>query len=396
MRKDYFVTLQDTASEKLDKLNSVRKKSIQMMGVPTGFRDFDSMTGGLQESELIVVGGRPAMGKTAFALSIACNLAIRQKRPVAFFSLEMSKEQLTNRILGMEAHVDGTRIKTGELTDDDWVNLINSADVIGTSNLYIDDTPGITVDEICERSTGLKGTNGLDLIIVDYLQLIRSSNEYESRQKEITVISRKLKELSKKLKVPVIILSQLSRATEQREDHHPLLSDFRECGAIEQDADMVIFLYRDDYYNKDSKNPGIVQISIAKHRNGNCGMLFLVWDRNFAEFKNIDAKFPWSIEAVSVSAVMSIVCRKFGVDENAVISKRRDESLVKARQIIMYLCRKHTDLSLDEIGKKLGKRDHTSVMSGISKVKNMIENDEQYAKMIEEIERELWAQWKNI
>lgn len=389
MRTDNFVKLQDTVYEKIDSIKKVREEGSKLTGVPTGFKDYDSRTGGLQGGEVFVVGARPGMGKTAFALSVARNLAIKEKRPVAYFSLEMSKEQLTNRVLVMETNVDSTKIKTGNMSDDDWMDLISSADEISTSNLYIDDTAGITVDEICRRSTELKEESGVDLIIIDYLQLIGNSGRCESRQQELAEISRKLKELSKTLNVPVMILSQLSSAIALRENHQPMVADFREAGIIEQGADTVIFLHRDEYYNRDSEYRGVVQITFAKHRNDNCGILFLRWDSEHAVFSDFIAEHPLEKVQLDPYEIISTVCRYINVDERDVVSKKREDKLKTARQLIMYLCRSHTDLSLIEIGAVFGSRDHTTVMSGISAVKHRIESDNAYSRMVSILEREL-------
>ena len=255
-------------------------------GIATGFYDLDYKTSGLQSSDLILIAARPSMGKTAFVLNLAQNIAIKNKVPTAIFSLEMSKDQLVNRILSMESKVDSQMIRTGNLNTGDWEKLIESAGVISDAPLFIDDTPGITISELRSKCRKYKLEKGLGLVIIDYLQLMNGNRRTESRQQEISDISRALKSLARELDVPVIALSQLSRACEQRPDHRPMLSDLRESGAIEQDADVVMFIYRDDYYNKDTEKKNISEIIIAKQRNGPIGTVELVWLPNYTKFAN--------------------------------------------------------------------------------------------------------------
>lgn len=257
-------------------------------GVATGFLDLDYRTAGLQPSDLILVAARPSMGKTAFVLNVAEYVAFKQNKTVAIFSLEMSKEQLVNRLFSMESHVDSQHLRTGNLSDAEWEQLIESAAQIGKSNLIIDDTPGISISELRSKCRKYKLEHNLEMVIIDYLQLMSGSGRStDSRQQEISDISRSLKALARELHVPVVALSQLSRAVEQRPDHRPMLSDLRESGAIEQDADVVMFIYRDDYYNKDTERKGIAEIIIAKQRNGPIGTVELVWLPDYTKFANL-------------------------------------------------------------------------------------------------------------
>ena len=283
-----FVPIKDVVLSALEKIESASKTSGSVTGIPTGFLDLDYKTSGLQPSDLILVAARPSMGKTAFVLNIAQHVAFKAKKSVAIFSLEMSKEQLVNRLFSLESQVDSQSLRTGNLKDDDWEKLIESAGIIGKSRLIIDDTPGISISELRSKCRKFKLEQGLDLIIIDYLQLMtgRVGGRSESRQQEISDISRSLKGLARELNVPVIALSQLSRAVEQRPDHRPMLSDLRESGAIEQDADVVMFIYRDDYYNKDTEMKNIAEIIIAKQRNGSIGTVNLTWLPNYTKFAN--------------------------------------------------------------------------------------------------------------
>lgn len=283
-----FVPIKDVVLSALEKIELASKTSGSVTGIPTGFLDLDYKMAGLQNSDLILVAARPSMGKTAFVLNVAQHVAFKVKKSVAIFSLEMSKEQLVNRLFALEAQVDSQSLRTGNLKDEDWEKLIESAGIIGKSNLIIDDTPGISISELRSKCRKFKLEHGLDLIIIDYLQLMtgRIGGRSESRQQEISEISRALKGLARELNVPVIALSQLSRAVEQRPDHRPMLSDLRESGAIEQDADVVMFIYRDDYYNKDTELKNVAEIIIAKQRNGSIGTVNLTWLPNYTKFAN--------------------------------------------------------------------------------------------------------------
>lgn len=283
-----FVPIKEVVLNALEKIEVASKTGGSVTGIPTGFLDLDYKMAGLQPSDLILVAARPSMGKTAFVLNIAQHVAFKAKKSVAIFSLEMSKEQLVNRLFALEAQVDSQSLRTGNLKDDDWEKLIESAGIIGKSKLIIDDTPGISISELRSKCRKFKLEHGLDLIIIDYLQLMtgRVGGRSESRQQEISEISRALKGLARELNVPVVALSQLSRAVEQRPDHRPMLSDLRESGAIEQDADVVMFIYRDDYYNKDSEMKNVAEIIVAKQRNGSIGTVNLTWLPNYTKFAN--------------------------------------------------------------------------------------------------------------
>lgn len=274
----------------LDKITKLYENKAGLTGLPTGFRDLDRMTSGLQPSDLILVAARPSMGKTAFTLNIAQNVGVRQHKTVAFFSLEMSQEQLVQRLLCQIAHIDSQKLRTGQLnSDEEWTRLTDACDKLYESPIYIDDTPGISVAEMRSKARRLKSEHGLDLIIVDYLQLMQGRNA-ESRQQEISEISRSLKALARELKVPLIALSQLSRSVESRQDKRPMLSDLRESGALEQDADIVSFLYREDYYDKETENQHITEVTLAKHRNGPVGSVKLYFKNEFTLFLNLDTQ----------------------------------------------------------------------------------------------------------
>ena len=287
-----YTPIKDVLVESFTKLEELYNINQHITGVPTGFVELDYKTAGLHGSELILVAARPAMGKTAFALNIATNAALRGNAPVAIFSLEMSKDQLVNRILCSEAMVDSNKVRTGKLEEDDWVKLAGAIGPLSESEIYIDDTPGISVMEIRTKCRKLKMEKNIGLVVIDYLQLVQGSNKRQaSREQDISEISRSLKILAKEINVPVIALSQLSRAVEQRPDHRPMLSDLRESGAIEQDADIVMFLYRDDYYNKESEKKDIAEVIIAKQRGGQTGTVELLWMGNYTKFVNLEKRF---------------------------------------------------------------------------------------------------------
>jgi replicative DNA helicase len=264
-------------------IDSLYHREDQITGTPTGFNDLDRITNGLQKSDLIIVAGRPGMGKTAFALNIGLNCCVKYNKTVAMFSLEMSSSQLVQRLLSAEANIESQKLRTGRLTVEEWQKLAAVASELHDVNFYIDDTPAITVTEVRAKSRRIKRDKGLDLVIVDYLQLM-SSSKGESREQQISEISRSLKALAKELEVPVIALSQLNRSVESRHDKRPIPSDLRESGAIEQDADLVIFLYRDEVYNKDTKTPNVAEVIIAKHRNGPTGTIELAFLKQFTKF----------------------------------------------------------------------------------------------------------------
>ncbi len=282
-----FVPIQQIVLNAINNIEKASRLKGSVTGIPTGFVDLDYKTSGMHASDLILIAARPSMGKTAFALNIAQYMAVRKDVTVAFFSLEMSREQLVNRLLAMESHVDSQNLRTGNLKDEDWTKLVEGADIIGRSRLIIDDTPGISIAELRSRCRRYKLEHNLDVIMIDYLQLMSGGGRSDSRQQEISDISRSLKALARELDVPVIALSQLSRAVEQRPDHRPMLSDLRESGAIEQDADVVMFIYRDDYYHKDTEKKDIAEIIIAKQRNGPIGTVELVWLPRYTQFVNM-------------------------------------------------------------------------------------------------------------
>ena len=288
---DQFHHIRDIAVDSIEKIEDIYRSKGKLTGVPTGFVDFDQKTAGLQKSDLILLAARPSMGKTAFALNIIQNAAIRSNVPTAVFCLEMSREQLVNRMLCSEAMLDAQRLRTGELTDSDWADLIQAMGPLSQAPIYIDDTPGVTPMEVRSKCRRLKVEKGLGLIVIDYLQLMSGNSRNDSRQQEISEISRALKAIAREMEAPVIALSQLSRACEQRADHRPMLSDLRESGAIEQDADVVAFLYRDEYYFPDTEKKNQAELIIAKQRNGPTGTVDLTWMGQYTKFGNFLKKF---------------------------------------------------------------------------------------------------------
>ncbi len=296
--KQVFDIIQNRHTEDFSHINEIIVTSIEKIeqalinqgsvtGVPTGFIDLDYKTAGMQPSDLILVAARPSMGKTAFSLNVIQSAAIKHKKKVAVFSLEMSKDQLVNRMLCAEAMVDAQKVRTGNLDPHDWDSIAKAIPTIAAADIFIDDTPGITVMELRAKCRRLKLEKGLDLIMIDYLQLMSGSSKSDSRQQEISEISRSLKAVAREMSAPVIALSQLSRACETRADHRPMLSDLRESGAIEQDADVVMFLYRDEYYNPETDKKNIGEIIIAKQRNGPTGTVELAWLGQYTKFANL-------------------------------------------------------------------------------------------------------------
>ena len=283
-----FVNIRDIVIQSLDNIEAASRNKGAVTGIATGFYDLDYKTAGLQPSDLVLLAARPSMGKTAFVLNIAEHIAVKNKITTAIFSLEMSKTQLVNRILSMNSRVDAQVLRTGNLEDSDWANLMESARIIGESGLIIDDTPGISIQVLRSKFRKFKLELNLGLVIIDYLQLMSASGRSESRQQEISEISRSLKALAREINCPVVALSQLSRAVEKRDDKRPMLSDLRESGAIEQDADVVMFIYRDEYYNKESPEAGITEIIIAKQRNGPTGTVKLGWQAEYTKFVNLE------------------------------------------------------------------------------------------------------------
>ena len=287
-----YVPISEVVMNALRKIEEASRNKSYVTGLSTGFADLDKMTTGLQNSDFVLVAARPSMGKTAFALAIARHAALKKDVGVAIFSLEMSKEQLVNRLLAMEAKVDAQRIRTGDLTDEQWESLMESSEIIGGSKIIIDDTPGISVSEMRSKCRKYKLEQDIGLIVVDYIQLMSSGGKADSRQQEVSDISRALKALAREINVPVVVLSQLNRAADSRSDHRPMLSDIRESGAIEQDADLIMFLYRDDYYNPETEKKNIAEVIIAKQRNGPIGVVELMWQPNYTKFVGIERRPP--------------------------------------------------------------------------------------------------------
>ncbi|RXZ83841.1 replicative DNA helicase [Paenibacillaceae bacterium] len=284
-----FISIRDVLMEVFEKVEFLYSNKGGSTGIPSGFTDLDRMTSGFQRSDLIIVAARPSVGKTAFALNIAQNVGVRARETVAIFSLEMSAPQLVQRMICAEANVDAGRMRTGFLEGDDWEKLTMAIGSLSEAEIFIDDTPGITVAEIRAKCRRLKKEKGLGMILIDYLQLIQGRGKAgENRQQEVSEISRTLKQIARELEVPVIALSQLSRGVEQRQDKRPMMSDLRESGSIEQDADIVAFLYRDDYYDKESEKKNIIEIIIAKQRNGPVGTVELAFLKNFNKFVSLD------------------------------------------------------------------------------------------------------------
>ncbi len=282
--KQSFESIKTILLETYSKIEEMSKNKGKITGVPTGFRDFDMRTSGLNPSDFVLIAARPSMGKTSFAMNIAQNAAVRYKVPVAIFSLEMAKDQLAQRMLSSEANVELQKVRTGDLTEEDWVKLVNAATPLSQAPIFIDDTPGVTAMEVRSKARRLKMEHNIGMVVIDYLQLMSGRGKTESRQQEVSEISRSLKALARELQVPVVALSQLSRGPEARQDHRPMLSDLRESGAIEQDADLVVFLYRDEYYNPDTEKQNIAEAIIAKQRNGPTGTVELVWLGQYTKF----------------------------------------------------------------------------------------------------------------
>ncbi|WP_096156188.1 MULTISPECIES: replicative DNA helicase [Bacillus] len=288
-----FQNIKDVLVKTYDNIETLHNRKGDITGIPTGFTELDRMTAGFQRNDLIIVAARPSVGKTAFALNIAQNVGVKAKENVAIFSLEMGAEQLVMRMLCAEGNINAQNLRTGQLTSEDWGKLTMAMGSLSNSGIFIDDTPGIRVSEIRSKCRRLKQESGLGMILIDYLQLIQGSGRGggENRQQEVSEISRSLKALARELKVPVIALSQLSRGVEQRQDKRPMMSDIRESGSIEQDADIVAFLYRDDYYDKESENKNIIEIIIAKQRNGPVGTVSLAFVKEYNKFVNLERRF---------------------------------------------------------------------------------------------------------
>ena len=286
-QKSDYTPIQDVLLRNVEIIDANSRNQGKTVGIPTGFKDLDNLTSGLHRSDLIILAARPAMGKTAFALNIAQQTATKAGASVLIFSLEMSKEQLGQRLLAIQARVEMQKLKTGSLERKDWDRLNMALDELHSSKIFIDDTPGVSIMEMRNKCRRLKAEHGLDLVVIDYLQLMQGDGRSDNRQQEISAISRNLKLLAREMDCPVIVLSQLSRAVEQRTDHRPILSDLRESGSIEQDADIVIFLYRDDYYNPDNtEKHGICEVNLAKHRSGPTDKVELTWVERYTKFSD--------------------------------------------------------------------------------------------------------------
>ncbi|WP_019243378.1 replicative DNA helicase [Bacillus massilioanorexius] len=287
-----FQNIKDVLVSAYDNIEVLANRKGDITGIPTGFAELDRMTAGFQRNDLIIVGARPSVGKTAFALNIAQNVATKTEENVAIFSLEMGAEQLVMRMICAEGNINAQNLRTGALTDEDWRKLTMAMGSLSNAGIFIDDTPGVRIGDIRSKCRRLKQEHGLGMILIDYLQLIRGDgNSGENRQQEVSEISRSLKALARELKVPVIALSQLSRGVEQRQDKRPMMSDIRESGSIEQDADIVAFLYRDDYYDKESENKNIIEIIIAKQRNGPVGTVSLAFVKEYNKFVNLETRY---------------------------------------------------------------------------------------------------------
>jgi replicative DNA helicase len=288
--KGEFTHIEELLKESFERITALYESGADVTGVPSGFRDLDRITSGFQEGNLIIIAARPSMGKSGLALCIAANLAVRATTPVALFTLEMSKSEVTQRLMCSEAKVESQRLRTGKLAAEDWPRLTSACDKLAKAPIYVDDTGSITMMEIRSKARRLKQKlPDLGLIIVDYLQLMTSGTSAENRVQEVSQISRSLKVLARDLEVPILALSQLSRAVEQRHDKRPILSDLRESGSLEQDSDIVIFIYRDEYYNDESDQQGLAEIHIAKHRNGPTDTVKLSFLRRYAKFSDLAA-----------------------------------------------------------------------------------------------------------
>ncbi|MCI8349272.1 MAG: replicative DNA helicase [Firmicutes bacterium] len=285
-QKNDYAKIQDVLMKNLKLIDEAERNKGSVVGLPTGFKLLDEKTSGLQKSDLIIVAARPGMGKTAFALNVAAQSAVKAKASVMIFSLEMSQEQLGQRLIAMQARVESEKLKKGDLERKDWDRINVALDELNETKIVIDDTPGISVMEMRNKCRRLKAEQGLDLVVIDYLQLMTFDGRADSRQQEVSALSRHLKLLAREMDCPVIVLSQLSRAPEQRQDKRPMLSDLRESGSIEQDADIVIFLYRDDYYNENTEKPGVCEVHLAKHRSGPTDRIELTWVARYTKFSD--------------------------------------------------------------------------------------------------------------
>lgn len=290
-RRSNFISIQDALKDAFARLEELHASEGEITGIPSGFSDLDRMTAGLQPGDLVIVAGRPAMGKTTFSVNMAENAAIRHKVPVAIFSMEMSALQLVMRMFSSLGQINQTRIRTGNLEDLDWPNLTSAMTMLQNTNIFIDETPGLSPGDMRARARRLKREHDIGMVVVDYLQLMQVPDSKENRATEISEISRSLKALAKELSVPVIALSQLNRSLEQRPDKRPKMADLRESGAIEQDADLILFIYRDEVYNEDSNDKGKAEIIIGKHRNGSTGKIELAFQGEFLRFQNLAPEY---------------------------------------------------------------------------------------------------------
>lgn len=310
VKKQEFTSMKDILLDVWDeteRLYNTRETNKGVTGLPSGYKDLDRMTAGFQKNDLIIVAARPSVGKTAFALNVAQNVGIRANETVAVFSLEMSKSQLTKRMISAEANIDASKMRTGFFEIEDWDKMTGAVSGLSDSNIFIDDTPGITVNEIRSKCRRLKKEKGLGMVLIDYIQLIQgNSKRGENRQQEVSEISRTLKQIARELEVPVIALSQLSRGVEQRQDKRPMMSDLRESGSIEQDADIVAFLYRDDYYDKESEKKNIIEIIIAKQRNGPVGTVELVFLKHFNKFVSLERNHQSQSEPLEIKEIKKV------------------------------------------------------------------------------------------
>ena len=286
-----FQAIRDVLLETYERIEILSQRRGDITGIPTGYTDLDKMTAGFQRSDLIILAARPSVGKTAFALNVAQNVAARAGETVAIFSLEMGATQLVQRMICAEGNLDASRMRSGALEEDDWQKLTMAIGTLAKAPIFIDDTPGVTVQDIRAKCRRLQAERGLGMILIDYLQLIQGRGKGDNRQQEVSEISRTLKGIARELNVPVIALSQLSRGVEQRQDKRPMMSDIRESGSIEQDADIVAFLYRDDYYDKETENKNVIEIIIAKQRNGPTGTVELAFLKEFNKFVSLDHRF---------------------------------------------------------------------------------------------------------
>src|SRR5699024_4559909 len=287
-----FRSIKDVLIEVYDNIEQLHQRDADVTGIATGFRDLDQITSGFQRNDFIIIAARPSVGKTAFALNIAQNVAINSDEIVAIFSLEMGAEQLVSRMLCAEGNIDAQRLRTGRLEEDDWSKLTMAMGSLSNAGIFIDDSPGIRVSEIRSKCRRLKQEHGLGMIVIDYLQLIQGSgSSRENRQQEVSEISRSLKALAREMNVALIALSQLSRSVESRQDKRPIMSDLRESGSIEQDADIVGFLYRDDYYDQESEKQNIIEIIISKQRNGPVGTVELAFVKEYNKFVDLDHRY---------------------------------------------------------------------------------------------------------